>query len=333
MRTTSVLAAATLVVVVCSGALVAAGGPTGVHDGSEANYTVSLPSDGGHSPGVRNVTVAHSLVLGDAFEGSASPAGFEDLDHVAFYGPAFDFSDCTREDAVTLGIDRGNNDTGRTVDTDLRRFVKEVNVGEDVIALDFTDDRDLGGYAPAFNATDQLVAVYGSCHATPTDPGWYRFRVGFSGTGYNGTEFSNIELGPVRSHYVYVCECRNRSEAESVLGPPPSEGGGPTPTPTSTPTPAERDDTPMPTRSSTPTSTGVPRLTGTETVTVGELPNTTASPRSSPSPTATPTATPSPTPVDDWRAAVAGVPPTTAAGGVLVAVGLALFAVGRLVWE
>lgn len=322
MRQAPALAAVVLVlVVVCTSAFGAAGGATIAHDGQGANHTVTLSGERAQYPRATNVTAEHSLVLGDLLEGTGSPEGYEDLDHVIVHRYHFDFQACTRETTTTFGIDRGNNDTGTTVDTDLRPLVKTYDANPDELLLDLTDDRDLGGYAPPLNATDQLVVVARDCYTMPDEPGWYQLRITLGGTGYDGDTMGASR--PIESHYVHVCACRNRSEAESVLGPPPSERDGevtPGPTPKEPLTP-------------TPTTGPRPTIEGTTTVTVGELPNSTASPRSPPSPSPIPTARPSPTPVDGWRGAVAGVPPTTAAGGVLVAIGLVLYGLARLVWE
>jgi PGF-CTERM protein len=259
--------------------------PAAANHDSDLNYTVTLPSDSDHRPGdqnEQNASIQHRAVGADALA-AVAPNGFETFDYLEIGNPAIDFSGCSSSNTAVLGIDRGNNNTGTRVDTDLLKSLKQSTFTEDAIKVDFYEEEDFGGDPTYLNPEDAIVAVQGEgssggpCYTMPSDPGWYQITGILEGTTSDG-EAVTVEGG---SHYFPICEgCGDEETAREKLGPPPSQEGG-SDAATATPTPEPVDDT------ATPTPTPEPA-------------DDTATPTPTPEPvddTATPT--PTPEPADD----------------------------------
>jgi len=186
--------------------------------------------------------------------------------------PGLDWSDCSTGDLTAEGIkwrgqeefDRppSGDDTQTRTDESIVQYSKAPDYRSEGIAVNWYADEDLGGDAPRFNSTDEIVVQYQDCFNNPDEPGWYQMNVKYNGTDLDTNERVKIEY---KTHYYGICECEDRAEAEEVLGPPPSrqsDDATPTPTaadgdggddPTATPTATDGDGGDDPT--ATPTAT------------------------------------------------------------------------------
>jgi cell division septation protein DedD len=286
-------------------ALVGAVGPAGAGDHGDApdytgtaNHTVDLPQTTDHYPGNRNAENASQhdwFAAKGGFAAEGAPDGIW-IDRYAIHADWIDYSACSETGVDTWGVDRGNDNSGTTVDEDYDPTLLEF--GDGAVGARYPDWNDIDGNPPYLAPDDAIVLAVGAtqvssgCLTMTGEPGWYRATAYVNGTVADGncTEQGTAECEPDDEEYVeitaksasvYICECENETEARQELGPPPDET---TPTPTVTPTP-----TATPTVTPTPTATVTPTVTPTPTPT----PIPTASP--TPTPTATPTASPTPT--------------------------------------
>lgn len=192
------------------------------------------------------------------------------VDYVVFYD-ARDASSCSESEVRTAGIDRGNNDSGTTVDEDLLPSLWEFGdyetgpendpgpvadngyeyrhatfaqlAPEDALASDPV-------YINTHGIQDEGVLAVEDCVTMPDKSGWYRNWLYVNGSveeihgeddevtvqGETYSEGDYIE-GWQPSKWYPVCQCDNMVEVEETLGPPPGEaiegpeGGTVTPTP------------------------------------------------------------------------------------------------------
>ena len=169
--------------------------------------------------------------------------------------PGLDWSDCSTGDLTAEGIkwrgqeeyDRppSGDDTQTRTDESIVQYSKAPDYRSEGIAVNWYDDEDIGGDAPRFNSTDEIVVQYADCFNNPEEPGWYQMNVKYNGTDLDTNERVKIEY---KTHYYGICECEDRAEAEEVLGPPPSrQNGDATPTPTAADGDGGDDPTPTPT--------------------------------------------------------------------------------------
>jgi hypothetical protein len=170
----------------------------------------------------------------------------------------FDYADCTPSDTSAFGIDRGNDDSGTTIDKSLLTAYETYQSSSNMIDLTFYKESGLGAERVNGSVYDQLVAAQRGCIDNPDEPGWYRVNGRLNGsTKYDTKTDSTIRAG---SQYTYICDCANEQEARETLGPPPNERDEQsTPSSTTTtgtpPTETTATSTPAPTRTAQATAT------------------------------------------------------------------------------
>lgn len=238
---------------------VAAAQSSGPDNTEGANHTVVLPDATDHYPGEqnpRNASQQYWFAGEEGLEDRGADSGVW-VDRVVLTAEWIDYSACERNNVETFGIDRGNNNSGTTVDEEYD--TAETTFRDGRVVVEFPDWEEFVGDPPYLAPEDAVVGAYGpsgtdaGCLNVTSEPGWYRV------TGYlNGTVADedctdaddpscepadkvsvDLETG---SNFVYVCECDDESEARDELGPPPSEPT-PTPTATATPTPTATEQT------------------------------------------------------------------------------------------
>ncbi|PSP40188.1 hypothetical protein BRC63_06010 [Halobacteriales archaeon QH_10_70_21] len=226
----------------------------------EANHTVVLPDTTDHYPGEqnpRNASQQYWFAGEEGLEARGAESGIW-VDRVVLTAGWVDYSACERKNVETFGIDRGNNNSGTTVDEEYDTAETTFRDGE--VVVEFPDWDDFVGDPPYLAPEDAVVGAYGpsgtdtGCLNVTGEPGWYRVTGYLNGTvadedctdrddpGCEPADKVSVDL-QAGSNFVYVCECDNESEAREELGPPPSER---TPTPTATAT-ATKTATPTPT--------------------------------------------------------------------------------------
>jgi len=261
------VAAVVLGVAVVGTFAMAAVSPAAANHGSDkSNYTVVLPEPSDHLPGDQNeenASMQNFAASGPLFEQNGAPEGFETLDYLETGTPEIDYSTCDSPNTAVFGIDRGNNNTGTQVDTDLLQHMKDSRFMENKIEVDFYQESDFGGDPTYINPEDAIVSVQGAgssggpCFTMPTEPGWYQVNGMIRGTTYDG-DVVEIES---KSHYFPICEgCHDDETAEEKLGKPPSQrddtdDSTPTPTATATATSDDTDDSGDTTDETTTTAT------------------------------------------------------------------------------
>ena len=236
----------------------------------ETNVTVTFPDRTDHYPGDRNDDNA-SLEASIAAEGAFADVDAEEglwLDTVVVRAYWIDFRECfgSRNTGV-LGIDRGNDDSGTSVDETLTDHRLRTRYGQEAVTVEFYEwdsDGMVGGDPPYLAGEDAVVLAIGNgsndgpCLTMTDRPGWYQVEAFLNGSVATAcTEEGNRDCEPddeqfrgvtMLSTYVYVCACDDGEEARETLGSPPNE----TPTPTVSPTPV-----------GSPTSTGGSTATDT----------------------------------------------------------------------
>ena len=150
-------------------------------------------------------------------------------DWVVVESPGLDWSDCSTGDLTAEGIKwRGveefnrppsGDDTQTRTDESIVQYSKAPDYRSEGLAVNWYADEDLGGDAPRFNSTDEIVAQYQDCFNNPEERGWYQMNIKLNGTDLDTGDRVSIEF---ETHYYGICECEDRAEAEEVLGPPPS---------------------------------------------------------------------------------------------------------------
>ena len=236
----------------------------------ETNVTVTFPDRTDHYPGDRNDDNA-SLEASIAAEGAFADVDAEEglwLDTVVVRAHWIDFRECfgSRNTGV-LGIDRGNDDSGTSVDETLIDHRLRTRYAREAVAVEFYEwdsDGMVGGDPPYLAGEDAVVLAIGNgsndgpCLTMTDRPGWYQVEAFLNGSIATAcTEEGNQDCEPddeqfrgvtMLSTYVYVCDCDDREQARETLGSPPNG----TPTPTASRTPAR-----------SPTSTGGSTATDT----------------------------------------------------------------------
>lgn len=279
-RTAVVFSLVLMITVVGSASLVSDGtGPIGTADAhhdppswSNATFLPVDPED--RRPGATEVT--YNIYGGQGIDYIA--------DFLKVESPGPDWSECSTGDLNAEGIrwegqrkhDRppSGDDTSTRSDESIVQYSKSPQYRDDGIWVEWYADEDIGGDAPRFNATDEIVVQYSDCFINPDEVGWYQMYIFVNGTDKETGEYVENEYN---SHYFAICEnCSNRAEAEEELGPPPGQGtdddteATPTPTPegpTATPTPTPVEDTATATATAADTATPVDAEADTATPT------------------------------------------------------------------
>ena len=229
----------------------------------ETNVTVTFPDRTDHYPGDRNDDNA-SLEASIAAEGAFADVDAEEglwLDTVVVRAYWIDFRECfgSRNTGV-LGIDRGNDDSGTSVDETLIDHRLRTRYGPEAVAVEFYEwdtDGMVGGDPPYLAGEDAVVLAIGNgsndgpCLTMTDRPGWYQVEAFLNGSVATAcTEEGNRDCEPddeqvrgvtMLSTYVYVCACEDGEQARETLGSPPNETPNPTasPTPVGSPTPPD----------------------------------------------------------------------------------------------
>jgi hypothetical protein len=231
----------------------------------EANVTVTLPDQTDHHPGdqnAENASIELSVAAERAFAAEDAEEGLW-VERLVIRSDWMDYSACTvTGNTKTLGIDRGNNNSGTSADESMLEHQSGSELDSDGVEVDFYGWADSGGLAgggtPPYLAGEDAVVLGigqgsndGPCLTMTDEPGWYQMQAYLNGTvATKCTEEGNETCEPdekqfrgvtMASNYVYVCECDDRREAVDELGLPPNE----TPTPTATPDPTVTE-TPQP---------------------------------------------------------------------------------------
>lgn len=236
--------------------------------GAWSNLTVWAVGPNDRDPGKKDATYNWYMGIGLNHTG----------DTMILTSEGMQFQQCTTPDLRAEGIARKGqrryvrppmgDDTTTETNESIVTYREESKLTKDGIWVDWYDEEDLGGEAPKFKASDEIVVSFDSCLINADDPGWYQMNIYFNGTSPDG-EYVETQHD---SHYYAVCDCESRQEAVEVLGPPPSQ----------------QDETPT-------------EDPGTATSTLTEEPGTATS---TPTPTEEPgTATPTPTPTKDQETA------------------------------
>ena len=236
----------------------------------ETNVTITLPDRTDHYPGDRNDDNA-SLEASIAAEGAFADVDAEEglwLDTVVVRAYWIDFRECfgSRNTGV-LGIDRGNDDSGTSVDETLTEHRLRTRYAREAVTVEFYEwdsDGMVGGDPPYLAGEDAVVLAIGNgsndgpCLTMTDRPGWYQVEAFLNGSvATSCTEEGNRDCEPddkqfrgvtMLSTYVYVCTCDDREQARETLGSPPNG----TPTPAASPTP---EGSPTSTGGSTATDT------------------------------------------------------------------------------
>lgn len=280
------------------------------HD-SPGNYTVVLPDDSDHLPGDQNpegASIQHFAAMGDLFEETPDPDGFEEISYLEITSEDVDFSACGSSNTAVFGIDRGYNNSGTQIDTDLLQHMSSSSFESNGIFIEFYEPEDFGGDPTHINPEDAIVAVQGDgsaggeCYTMPEEPGWYQMDGLMRGVGYNGEEFE-VDL---ESHYFPICEgCHDEETARDELGPAPSDDEPASET-EETPTPEGDDTTPTPEPKAEETPTPEPQADDTTPEPEGD--DTTPTPEPE---TETPTPEPAPAGGGDGQQAQSDDEPLT----------------------
>lgn len=209
--------------------------------------TASITAD----PNDPDVTSTHSVVSVVGSDADSASLNGLKVDYQST-GQNHDVSDVGTSDIVKVGIDRGGNDSGTTID---------VNVNDDLSSVEHSNNGEtlkIGfGGSYSLQEGDEIVAVYDDAQ----NPSAGDYTIEFSVNPQSAQSISSGTLSIVAD----------------------------TPTPTPTPTPAETEtSTPTPTETATPT----PTETATETTTQTPTPTETQDETTSDGSTATPTDTP-----------------------------------------
>jgi len=196
------------------GPLTGTGTVVASHD-TENNWIVNpdkAPQD--RQPNAENTDYKHFATGGDSLD-----RGFQNLNFIVLESDVGSFANCNQENFRTLGIDRGDTNSGIDEDESLFPHLKAGLFSEDKLIAEFYDKDDPIGSSTYFNKSDQLLAHYVDCFNNPTEPGWYQMNAIVNGTDWNG-EYRQIKT---TSHWFWICDCRSEEEARSHIGKPPSE--------------------------------------------------------------------------------------------------------------
>jgi hypothetical protein len=113
---------------------------------------------------------------------SVSPEDVAYLDFIRAEWQDGGFLGCSASNSEVLGIDRGDDDPGTTVDESLTQYVKSTTINEDVFEVDFYDEGDELGTSTNLNEGDEFVSFTKDCFDNPSEHGWYRIRASLAGT-------------------------------------------------------------------------------------------------------------------------------------------------------
>lgn len=136
------------------------------------------------TPATANTTATHAAmaVVGSANDGS-SWTGFQ----IDYRGTGVDASNVGQGDVVTIGIDRGNDSAGTTVDVNVSDDLSSVSVSGDgqVVTVGLGGNYDL-------SAGDQVVVVYENVQNGPA--GTYEVPVDVNHQSSGGSAVATLEL-------------------------------------------------------------------------------------------------------------------------------------------
>ncbi|MFQ3320129.1 MAG: PGF-CTERM protein [Natronomonas sp.] len=229
------------------------------HGSDKSNYTIVLPDKTDNLPGDQNPQNASITTFAASSAGfkEKAPNGFEKLTYLETGNQEIIYGNCDSPNTAVFGVDRGNNNSGTQVDTDLLQHMKESRFLEHKIEIDFYNESDFGGDPTYLNPEDAIVAKQGAgsqggpCFTMPTEPGWYQVQGMIRGVTTSGEE---VEIFS-KSHYIPICEgCHDNATAYEKLGPPPSQQSS-----------TDDGSTDESTSDSTPTSTATATATATPT--------------------------------------------------------------------
>ncbi|MFQ3319586.1 MAG: PGF-CTERM protein [Natronomonas sp.] len=181
-------------------------------------------------PNDPNASSTHSVVAAVGPDDNSNSLNGLSVDYQNT-GQNGDVSEVGKSDIVKIGIDRGGNDSGTTIDEDISNDLDSVTASNNAETLGLT----LGGSYNVFDG-DEVVVVYDNAQ----NPSAGDYQINFQVNPQSGGTTSSATL--------------------SIVADTPTPTPTPTPTATPTPTPTATDSTsggstPTPTDDSTPTAT------------------------------------------------------------------------------